>query len=258
MLILPAFTVSDYRDMQTITSFHNDTYRLWLSLTSAKGLKKEGLFLLSGAKLITEFLAKPDLAVHAEIVKTGMNPVTHDANKHFQLSPELFAEIDVLGTHHNILVLEQPPMAVIEDQALASYAPRGLEVVLPVGDPGNLGALIRSCEAFGVPRVILTREAAHPFLPKSVKASAGSVLRMPMLTAPTLKEFPANCIALDMQGTPLRYFDWPVNGLLVVGEEGQGLGSSRFKQRVCIPTKGVESLNVVVAASIALARSAEK
>jgi TrmH family RNA methyltransferase len=149
-------------------------------------------------------------------------------------------------------------MDVLESNALAGYAPRGIEVVMPVGDPGNLGALIRSCEAFAVPRAILTQEAAHPLLPKAVKASAGSVLRLPMLHGPALFEFPDSCIALDTDGTPLDDFDWPANGLLVVGEEGPGFSAKKFKRRIRVPTQNVESLNVVVAASIALAHKAHR
>jgi TrmH family RNA methyltransferase len=102
--------------------------------------------------------------------------------------------------------------------------------------------------------VILSREAAHPFLPKSVKASAGSVLRVPLARGPALAEFPAASIALDLDGTPIDRFVWPPTGLLLLGEEGPGFGSSRFATRICIPTVGVESLNVVVAAGIALSR----
>jgi TrmH family RNA methyltransferase len=149
-------------------------------------------------------------------------------------------------------------MATLKAADLAAYAPHGIEVVLPVGDPGNLGALLRSCEAFGVGRVILTKEAAHPFLPKAVKASAGSALRLPLLRGPALAEFPNSCIALDANGNDIKDFIWPANGLLVVGEEGAGLGrkKSKFDFHLRIPTEGVESLNAVVAASIALAHKA--
>jgi len=240
--------------MLKIESPQNATYKKLLSLTTAKGLKKEKLFLLSGEKLIKEFLKKPNLKIVYEIVAPRLKPLTHGDIA--QLSPALFDEIDVLGTGFNILVLQQPEIEKLGD--LSGYKPKGIELVLPVGDPGNLGALLRSAEAFAVPRVILTQEAAHPFLPKSVKASAGSVLRMKLARGPSLKEFPDDCIALDMEGTPIDEFKWPAHGLLVVGEEGAGFSarSKPFKRRVSIPTQGVQSLNVVVAASIALARRA--
>ncbi|MDX2028519.1 MAG: RNA methyltransferase [Alphaproteobacteria bacterium] len=247
--------------MPKIESPQNTTFKKCLSLTSAKGLKQEGAFLLSGEKLVREFLANPHLKILLELGTARMTPLPRGSLQHadadyLELSSELFAQIDVLGTHFNILVLEQPPITSLTREQLASYEPRGLEAVMPIGDPGNLGALIRSCEAFAVPRILLTQEAAHPFLPKAVKASAGSVLRVPLARGPALAEFPDSCIALDKDGTPIDHFTWPENGMLVVGEEGAGLGGKNFTQRIRIPTQGVESLNAVVAASIALAHRA--
>jgi TrmH family RNA methyltransferase len=237
----------------TIESAQNETFKKLLSLTSSKGLKDEGLFLLSGEKLIREFLKNSRLKVVYEIVGPGQKPLTQGI-KLLELAGFLFSRLDVLGTHFNILVLEQPHMPDLTAADMASYTPGSIEVAAAIGDPGNLGALIRSCEAFAVSRLILSREAAHPFLPKSVKASAGSVLRVPMARGPALAEFPRTCIALDQNGTSIDAFAWPERGILLLGEEGPGFSSAEFPTRVRIPTTGVESLNVVVAASIALSR----
>jgi TrmH family RNA methyltransferase len=233
-----------------IESAHNETFKKLLSLTSSKGLKEEGLFLLSGEKLIREFLKQPNLNVIHEVPVPRQNPLT-SANV-IELAAPLFQQLDVLGTHFNILVLEQPKLPALTKEDMATYEPQGIEVAAPTGDPGNLGALIRSCEAFAIPKVILTKEAAHAFLPKAVKASAGSVLRVPMARGPALVDLPASSIALDMEGTAITEFNWPKNGILVLGEEGPGLSSAPFATRVRIPTKSVESLNAAVAASIAL------
>lgn len=239
--------------MTVIASAQNQTFKTIHNLTTSKGLKKEGLFLLSGESLIREFLKSPHLKIRYEVLTAKQKPLAQ-ADKTvetFQFSQNLFDEIDVVGTGFNILVLERPTITKIEN--IKNHKPQGIELVAPMGDPGNLGALIRSAEAFGVSRVILTEEAAHPFLPKSVKASAGSVLRMPMLRGPALQQFPDTCLALAMDGMLINDFIWPKNAMLVVGEEGKGLGDAKFKQRLRIPTQGVESLNAVVAASIALA-----
>jgi TrmH family RNA methyltransferase len=239
-----------------IESAQNDTFRKLLSLTSSKGLKEEGLFLLSGGKLVREFHSLPNLKIVYELPAPGAPPVSDVPQ--VTLSAALFAQIDVLGTHDTILVLEQPALPALSADDLAAHKPNGIELAIPIGDPGNLGAIIRSAEAFGVPRVILSREAAHPFLPKSVKASAGSVLRMPLARGPALADFPASCIALDMDGTDIDIFVWPQNGILLAGEEGPGFSAAHFPTRIRIPTRGVESLNVVVAASIALSRLPKK
>lgn len=242
-----------------ITSPQNETFRKILSLTTAKGLKKEGLFLLSGEKLIREYLATPTLPLIQEVRRAGQDsliPTTiNTEHAPLILSAELFDQIDVLGTHAPILVLQQPELPRLTDKDITSYSPKGLEVVAPLGDPANLGAVVRSCEAFAVHRILLTEEAAHPFLPKSVKASAGSVLRIQLCRAPSLASFAGHtaAIALDMGGTPLPQFKWPENALLIVGEEGQGLHHHNFATRLSIPMTGTESLNAVVATSIALA-----
>ena len=234
-----------------IESPHNATFKRLLSLTTAKGLKEENLFLLSGTKLVKEFLANPTLDIVYAVHTAKHTPLDVDAPSLCLASP-LFDQLDIVGTHAPLLVLKQPSLPVLDN--LDGYTPRGIEVVAPTGDPSNLGALLRSCEAFGVPRVILTREAAHPFLPKAVKASAGSVLRVSLVQGPALASFPSTSLALDMHGEDINTFVWPKNGLLLLGEEGQGLNGAKAKTRLRIPTKGVESLNVVVAASIALSR----
>lgn len=236
-----------------IESEHNQTFKTLLSLTSSKGLKAEGLFLLSGEKLIREFLKNPNLEIAYEIMLRDSEPLSAPANA-LRMPANLFSQLDVLGTKFNILALKQPEIPVIPAQEIASYKPSGIEIALPTGDPGNLGALIRSCEAFAVSRIILTQEAAHPFLPKSIKASAGSVLRANIARGPALAEFPSSCIALDLDGTPIDKFDWPRDALLLAGEEGPGFGGRIFPNRISIPTSGVESLNVLAAVSIALSR----
>jgi hypothetical protein len=93
--------------MPNIESPQNATFRKLLSLTSAKGLKKEGLFLLSGAILVEEFLKNPYLKIIHEVTTSAIPPLTSKPSgiAHLLLTPQLFAQIDVLGTHSNILVL---------------------------------------------------------------------------------------------------------------------------------------------------------
>jgi TrmH family RNA methyltransferase len=90
-----------------------------------------------------------------------------------------------------------------------------------------------------------------------VKASSGSVLRMNFLKAPSLKNLPVlkNIWALDGHGKPLPQFKWPKDLFLLVGEEGPGLAQADLEFKIptlSIPTESVESLNAVVATSIAL------
>jgi RNA methyltransferase, TrmH family len=231
-----------------ITSSANPIYKQWKTLLSSKGLKKEGLFILSGRKLILEFIKDPVCPMVAEIIAPGGKSVT-SAQKKYELSKELFEELDELGTHFNLLILEQPQFKIWN----AESDVKGLEILCPIGDPSNLGAFIRSGLAFGSQRIILLKESAHPFLPKVIKASAGAVLYAPLYSGPSIENLnPKGLVALSGRGQSILNFKWPKNCRLLVGEEGPGLGDLDCETKIKIPTSNVESLNAVVATSIAL------
>ncbi len=232
-----------------ISSASNEHFRRWNELSTSKGLRKHHEFILMGERLIREFLQKPGFAVRAEILAEGMTAVSQAPV--FKLSNTLFKELDVVGTHFNLLVLEAKKIP----EVTLSAAPEGLEIFSPLGDPGNLGALARSALAFGASRLVLSEEAAHPFLPKAIKASAGAILHLPLFRTRKISEILtelSGLYGLDMEGQDLSRFTWPANLRLLIGEEGAGLPSLPFRQRIKIATGPVESLNATVAASIAL------
>jgi TrmH family RNA methyltransferase len=172
----------------------------------------------------------------------------------YELPPPLFRELDLLGTHFNLLIVEQAPQPAWKMEE----SPSGLEIISPLGDPSNLGALLRTATAFGVRRVILTRESAHPFHPKCIKASAGTVFHIPLFRAGPLSEVLAvpmpGLHALDLDGTSLAEYAWPRDARLVIGEEGPGLPKTKHLAKILslpLPPE-VESLNATVAASLAI------
>jgi RNA methyltransferase, TrmH family len=117
-----------------------------------------------------------------------------------------------------------------------------------VSDPGNVGTLIRSADAFGA-GVMLSAGCADPFGPKALRAGMGSTFRVP------LPEFELrNAVALVAQGgEPLHDLDRYTT--LVLGSEREGLPAEVLDQceaRVTIPVQSVESLNVAMAGTIAL------
>jgi TrmH family RNA methyltransferase len=244
-----------------ITSSSNELFKTWKSLDSAKGIRKAGEFFLMGEKLIQEFAQNKALQekfpVRAELITEDLRPLNFakadlqlkKSKSTFKLAKGLFNEIDFIGTHFNLLLLELPEIAVFEK----SSKPQGLELICPLGDPGNLGAVIRSALAFNTSKVILTEEAAFPFAPKVVKASAGAVLQMPFCRGGKLTSFAeTDTYALDMVGSDINSFKWPKDLRLLVGEEGSGLKDLKGLMKLKINTGSVESLNATVATSIAL------
>jgi TrmH family RNA methyltransferase len=229
-----------------IASRYNPQFKELKSLLEARGAKKAGKILVSGRKIAPEMFARA-LTVIAE---DGAWPDgLEQPNKVLWLDRGLFRDLDIFGTHFPIAVLPLPEIKKWDGEK-----PKGLELVLSLQDPSNLGAVLRSAHAFGVNKIILLKECAFPFHPKAVRASSGSCLRVPMEEGPALKEFSdQNAIALDMAGESLTQFSWPVDARLLIGEEGQGLPSQFTGKRVSIPMHAeLDSLNAAIAASIAL------
>lgn len=244
--------------MIEISSKTNDHFRRWADLSSARGIKKHQEFILMGEKLIHEFLENPSFRVKAEIVNEDLKSMTMTASSLkgqripvFKLPKALFNEIDVVGTHFNLLVLEPKEIAPLKEGG----KPEGLEVISPLGDPSNLGALARSALAFGASKMILTEESCSPYHPKAIKASAGALLKLPLYKIGKFTDFVATndqIYALDMKGENVAGFKWPKNVRLAIGEEGPGFSGLKGLQRLSVATQSVESLNATVAASIAL------
>jgi TrmH family RNA methyltransferase len=122
-----------------------------------------------------------------------------------------------------------------------------------VGDPGNVGTLLRTADAFGA-GVALSEGCADPTGPKAVRASMGSLFRVPLST---FDEAPGKRVALVPEGgNPLPELRMDGAVVLVVGAERDGLPAEvldRCEERVSIPQPGGgESLNVAMAGAIAL------
>ncbi len=139
----------------------------------------------------------------------------------------------------------------------ASGWPHGCTLFVPFQDPENVGAVIRSAAAFGVKRVVLLREAAHPFHPRSGRAAGPALFQLELLQGPSLSELRgsgAPLIALDTTGPELSEAPFPERFGLVVGVEGPGLPAhlrQGERRRIAIQP-GVESLNAAAAVAVAL------
>lgn len=130
-------------------------------------------------------------------------------------------------------------------------------------DPGNLGTIIRSAEAFGATGLICLPGTVNPWNPKALRASSGSAFRLPLLSVSEeecfqrLREHGTQIVAATVEnGQRLEEPDWSRATAILIGNEGKGLSKSQIEAsdvRVTIPCPGpVESLNAAIAASILL------
>lgn len=182
-------------------------------------------------------------------------------------SDRLFSAVAGTETPQGIALLVAPRTWRIEDM----LGPAALIVALAgVQDPGNVGTIVRAADGFGASGVIACRGAAHPLSPKSLRASAGSVLRVPALAGAP----PQNVMA-ELSRHGLRQFAATMNGeqsapeadfrgpcAIWIGSEGGGLPPEIERgadERVRIPTgAAVQSLNAAIAAAVLLYEAARQ
>ena len=149
------------------------------------------------------------------------------------------------------------------DDLLAKAQPRPVLVTAGVQDPGNLGTILRSAEAFAAAGLILGEGTVSPFNSKLVRASAGSIFRVPLVPSQlvsVLEPLRQNDFHLwatsSHKGTPLPNAKFPDRVAIFIGNEAAGLPRDLLPQMdeiLTIPhSSKVDSLNAGVAASIVL------
>jgi TrmH family RNA methyltransferase len=237
----------------TITSSHNQKLKQIRKLRMRRRERdREGLFVAEGEDL----LAAADAA--------GWSPrerfcAAGSGLGGIEVEPELLASASGLASG---------------TRALAVYAERWLDqpagplcvYLHGVHDPGNVGAILRSAEAFGASCVALGPGSADPFSPKAVRASMGAVFAVPVARATGVQAFPGTTVALMPDGgTPLAGL-WQAGPegrgqiakdaqlTLMIGAEREGLPEELAAQadvRAHIPI-ATHSLNAAMAATVAL------
>ncbi len=202
-----------------------------------------------------------------------------------RLLPQIGANVDTLLLPDKLfdpIVPSETPQGVaalvrLKDFSLDAVMERmnvGPIIVLAgLQDPGNLGTILRSAEAFGSAGAVLGEGTVSPFNSKVIRASAGSVFRFPVVVAKTAGGLEAVCATLKAKsvrliatsshkGTPLDQAKLSGPTAIFVGSEGAGLSRillAQMDETVAIPhTAQVESLNAGVAGSILLYEAARQ
>jgi RNA methyltransferase, TrmH family len=176
----------------------------------------------------------------------------------FDLGPGVVERVADTATPQPLLAVVRTPQAALEDLAAATF----VVVCVDVRDPGNAGAVIRSADAAGADGVVCCAGTVDPFNPKTVRASAGSVLHLPVVAGGDPAEVLDTLAGQGMTwlaavahgGTPYTEVDLVAPLALVFGNEASGLPPAigdRLGHGVTIPMAGgAESLNVSMAAAV--------
>lgn len=239
-----------------ITSRKNPTFKKLLDIGGGRGVRKHGLALISGPKQVNEILR--DFPVRCKgIVLKRDHKIPQKASEIgvsvYRIDTELFQDIDFSGTRQPILLVGVEPFSKWPDK----NRDPGCTLFIPFQDPANVGAVIRSAVAFGVSRIVMLKEAAHPFHHKSTRAAGASILKVTLFDGPSIKslgETNLTIVPLSAEGKDVRFYRFPKRFGLIPGLEGPGLPAKlKRKTSLSIPMDpGVESLNAAVATGIAL------
>ncbi len=210
------------------------------------GLRVKTIFVAQGAeRLLDKLQVKRDVEV-------------------LQLSKKLLDSALATETPQSIAALIEPPKWSWE-QLLGSRRNSVPLVIVLAGlqDPGNLGTILRSAEAFGASGIVSLPGTVSAWNPKAVRASAGSVFRVPVLASeiedciPRLHGAGITIFAtLSRAAQDAHSADLAHSVALIIGNEGNGVPgaiAARADSTITIPCPGpVESLNAAVAASVLL------
>jgi 16S rRNA (guanine527-N7)-methyltransferase len=242
--------------VREVSSDANPTFKLCRDVLTGRGIRKHGQAVVAGPRLVADVLAKFRDRVEAWLTNTQgpPPPAGSEGLTWVRLSDPLFKSIDTSGTHTPMLLVRVPE---IPEWSEADPWPEGCTLFVPFQNPENVGAVLRSAAAFGVPRAVLLRESAHPFHPKSARAAGPALLQVPLFQGPSVQELAATThplVALSTEGPEIGAEPFPDRFGLVPGVEGPGLPQHlREGPRWRIPiAPGVESLNAATATAVAL------
>jgi TrmH family RNA methyltransferase len=225
-----------------ITSPNNELLKEVRKLAGRKWRDKLTRFVAEGEDLV----AAAEAAGWAPVAKL----VAADSGlEGEEVVPHLLAEVSALGSGTRVIgVFDQRYATGLGDRCVALWG---------VGDPGNVGTVLRAAHAFGASSVALGPGTADPFSPKAVRASMGAIFTVPVKRVKTVEELPAPRVALVAHAG--EELTGPA-ATLVVGAEREGLGEEIVAacDRVAhIPIAG-DSLNAAMAATVALDRVARR
>ncbi len=224
-----------------ITSLANPAVKLAASLHQKKYRDETGLFLVEGQEMIA-------MALNHDW------EIVHDFTLGQTASADVLAKISKKeNPQERLAVFKKKPFLPLPAQVDTVLL--GLE---DIRDPGNLGTLMRTCHALGLPQIALIGTCCDPYAPETIRASMGNFAAVTIIatTSEELERSTLRLIGTDVrEAHDYRQVDY-TNSLILLGNEQKGL-SPALKKRCAaaahIPMPGgTESLNVAMAATLLL------
>lgn len=236
--------------------------------SKARERKKDRIYLVEGFKMYEEAPEEDILDVYVsedavQKLDSGMAPDIWDKLQrtgYEVVSADIFRKMSDTQTPQGILTVLRQPVYDLEELL---RKPTPLFVVLEnLQDPGNLGTIVRTGEGAGITGVIMSEQTVDIFNPKTIRATMGSIYRVPFVyvqdmkeTLQKLHEHGIHTYAAHLQGsTYYDTFSFAEPTAFLIGNEGNGLQketADAAEAYLKIPMEGrVESLNAAIATSL--------
>ena len=223
--------------------------------------RKEGKFVVEGPHLLEEAGDKVNFIVYCEKLPI-VKKLEEEGVPSIKLSPEQFAELSGVEAPQGVLGVVRQLGCQFRDVMRGDKTL--IVFCLGVQDPGNLGTIIRSADAFGASGVILSKGTVDHYNPKTVRATMGSLFHLPIVTTEDeketiehLKQKNVKIVATTVSATKnCSEADLAKSLAILVGNEGAGLDPeivALADEDVNIPMVGqAESLNVGISTAVLL------
>lgn len=259
--------------MISISSTDNNIIKEAAKLATKKHRDLQACYIVEGPNVIREAMAQKIKLQHLFFVESTALPSSRLAEldglkrqvdqirvKAYEVSAEAFSKIVQTDTSQGVLAIAEKK--VFTEKEFFRNKEGNVLVLDRVQDPGNVGTLLRTAEAAGLSGALLLKGCGDVYAPKTVRAAAGTLFRLPLLFA----ENPAEAITLlhkynktiyvAAAQAETYYFDCPLreNAAIVIGNEGNGAAEEWIQKAdrlIKIPMEGqAESLNAALAGGI--------
>ncbi|MGN0493299.1 MAG: TrmH family RNA methyltransferase [Acutalibacteraceae bacterium] len=253
-------------DFKAVTSRENSLIKLVSFLqTSAKKRRESGLFVLEGLRICLDAMENSirfDKLIVSEtaLLKQGntVRLFAENSDERYKIPDSLMTKISDTKSPQGIIAV-----CKISDRKSSEIDPKGRYVALEnIADPANLGAVSRTAEALGADGLILSMNGCDPYSPKALRASMGTLLRVPVFVLESFSEeikksgLKSFACVVDRNAESIKEQEFCGGSVVIIGNEANGLTEetkAAADRMITIPMRGrAESLNAAAAAAIAI------
>ena len=249
--------------MIKVTSKDNNSLKEYRKLCGSRKYRiQSGKFVLEGVRLICDYAKSGGAITDLMVTEQGLERMGGElpkAQRTLLITDQLAASIAQTDTPQGIFAVCEGRLC---KEGLPANTEKGALMLCSLQDPGNIGTILRSAEAFGLSAVIMTADCPDAASPKVLRASMGAAARLDIYVVTDaetavkeLREDGKTVYAAALGSKSVAVNTVSLNGAIVaIGNEGSGLSDSvadACDKRVILPiSEHSESLNAAMAATV--------